>query len=54
MSRVAFDAQNLTGWESSLLTFLLTVIDSCQQVGVQVDRQGLPKGVNRLIDLARP
>lgn len=50
--QIGFDARDLTGWESSLLTFLLTVIDSCQQAGVQVDRQGLPEGVNRLIDLA--
>ena len=52
VARVAFDAEGLAGWESSLLTFLLTVIDSCRQAGVQVDRQGLPEGVNRLIDLA--
>ena len=52
MARVAFDAQKLPGWESGLLTFLLTVIDSASRRASRLTGQGLPEGANRLIDLA--
>ena len=49
---VAFDTAELEGWDSCLLTFLLTVIDYCAKRGIAVNREGLPPGVNRLLDLA--
>jgi len=49
---VAFDTAELEGWDSGLLTFLLTVIDYCAKRGIAVNREGLPPGVNRLLDLA--
>ena len=52
IARVSFDARDLTGWDSSLLTFLLAVIDFCSQRAVPVDREGLPVGVSRLLSLA--
>ncbi len=52
VKRVAFDATGLLAWESGLLTFLVGVVQLCQQKGVEVDRSGLPDGANRLIDLA--
>jgi phospholipid/cholesterol/gamma-HCH transport system permease protein len=50
--RVVFDARNLTGWDSSLVTFLAQVVERCRRRGVDVDRSGLPAGVQRLLALA--
>jgi phospholipid/cholesterol/gamma-HCH transport system permease protein len=50
--RAAFDAAQLTAWDSSLLTFLIKVSDLCRQRDVVVDRDGLPSGVRRLLALA--
>jgi phospholipid/cholesterol/gamma-HCH transport system permease protein len=52
IASVTFDTGGLTGWDSGLLTFLLAVIDCCSRRAVSVDREGLPTGVNRLLDLA--
>jgi phospholipid/cholesterol/gamma-HCH transport system permease protein len=49
---VVFETEVLAGWDSGLLTFLLTVVSRCRQLGVQVDRGGLPDGVRRLLALA--
>src|SRR6266404_4138323 len=50
--RLAFDTATLTAWDSSLLTFLIDVGEFCVQHHVTVDRNGLPKGVQRLLALA--
>ena len=50
--RVVLETRSLSGWDSGLLTFLLAVLSRCMQVGVDVDRQGLPRGVERLLALA--
>lgn len=50
--RATFDAAQLTGWDSSLLTFLIKVGDLCRQQHVEVERDGLPSGVRRLLALA--
>jgi phospholipid/cholesterol/gamma-HCH transport system permease protein len=50
--RVAFDAERLNDWDSSILTFLTTVSDVARQRGVPVDPAGLPPGIHRLLDLA--
>ncbi len=52
ITRVCFELKDLTSWDSGLLTFLLTVIGDCSQRSIQVDREGLPPGINRLLDLA--
>jgi phospholipid/cholesterol/gamma-HCH transport system permease protein len=51
-ARVAFEAQNLTHWDSSILTFLTNVSELCRQHGINMDRAGLPAGVRRLLELA--
>ena len=51
-SRIAFDAQQLSGWDSALLTFLTKVGEICVQRGITADRSGLPAGVRRLLELA--
>jgi phospholipid/cholesterol/gamma-HCH transport system permease protein len=50
--RVAFDAVQLTAWDSGLLTFLTKVMELCAQRQIPTDREGLPTGVRRLLALA--
>jgi phospholipid/cholesterol/gamma-HCH transport system permease protein len=50
--RVAFDAGELTSWDSSVVTFLVKVAELCRQRGIPMDREGLPMGVRKLLDLA--
>lgn len=52
IAKVSFDAEELTGWDSGLLTFLLAVIGYCAKRDISVEREGLPSGVNRLLELA--
>ncbi len=49
---VAFNTQQITEWDSALLTFLTKVIDQCGQLNIRVDQAGLPEGVQRLLKLA--
>jgi phospholipid/cholesterol/gamma-HCH transport system permease protein len=49
---VTFDTKDLTGWDSSLLIFLIKVKDLCSAGGITVDNQGLPRGAQRLLSLA--
>jgi phospholipid/cholesterol/gamma-HCH transport system permease protein len=50
--RILLDAQGLGDWDSGLLIFLGKVTDYCSQNKIQVDKEGLPKGVQRLMALA--
>jgi len=50
--RIGFNTENLTGWDSGLLTFLIKIIDYCSQNNIVFDKDGLPEGVVRLIALA--
>lgn len=50
--RVIFDTNELKGWDSGLLTFLLNVIDQCSKSNITTDKDGLPHGVQRLLALA--
>jgi phospholipid/cholesterol/gamma-HCH transport system permease protein len=49
---IAFEADELTFWDSSVLTFLVEVSELCRRRDVHMDRTGLPAGVRRLLDLA--
>jgi phospholipid/cholesterol/gamma-HCH transport system permease protein len=50
--RLTFEAKDLTDWDSSLVTFLAGLIDSCRARGVAIDYAGLPEGMRRLLALA--
>lgn len=50
--KVVFQTGVLGGWDSGLLIFLLPVLSRCTELGVEVDRRGLPEGVRRLLALA--
>jgi len=52
IQRIGFNTENLTGWDSGLLTFLIKISDYCSQNNIVFDKDGLPKGVARLIVLA--
>jgi len=50
--RVTFDTQLLSGWDSSLLTFMIKLINLCSGKKIDCDKGGLPQGVRRLLDIA--
>jgi phospholipid/cholesterol/gamma-HCH transport system permease protein len=50
--RVVFDATGLGEWDSGLLAFLVDVTELCRQQQIEVERAGLPSGVQRLLALA--
>ncbi len=52
VKQVTFDSRELSGWDSSLLTFLIKLSDLCAASSVAVDQQGLPHGAQRLLALA--
>jgi phospholipid/cholesterol/gamma-HCH transport system permease protein len=49
---IAFDADELASWDSSVLVFLVDVSELCRERGVTMDRASLPTGLRRLLDLA--
>jgi phospholipid/cholesterol/gamma-HCH transport system permease protein len=50
--RVSFEAGGLGKWDSSLVTFLVRILAFCRAQGVDAERNGLPGGVRRLLELA--
>jgi phospholipid/cholesterol/gamma-HCH transport system permease protein len=50
---LAFDADALQQWDSSLLIFLLQCMDYCEAHKLTLDTSGLPEQVTRLLTLAR-
>jgi phospholipid/cholesterol/gamma-HCH transport system permease protein len=50
--KIAFDTGAVTDWDTGLLTFLNQVLEQCRQRGIDADREGLPEGARRLLDLA--
>lgn len=49
---VRFDTKALSSWDSSILIFLTLVTDLCRQKEIVTDRDGLPVGIRRLLELA--
>ena len=52
MRRIAFDTKELGEWDSGLLTFLINIFEACSKAKIEVAKEGLPEGVQRLISLA--
>jgi phospholipid/cholesterol/gamma-HCH transport system permease protein len=52
IQRVGFEADYLTDWDSSLLTFLIKINDYCSKNSIAFDQGGLPEGVQKLLALA--
>src|SRR5579884_3796189 len=49
---LGFDTSELSGWDSGLVSFLLEVESACRERGIKEDREGLPAGLKRLLELA--
>jgi phospholipid/cholesterol/gamma-HCH transport system permease protein len=52
LQRLSFESQDLSGWDSGLLTFLLNLAEQCRAHTIDIDYTGLPAGVQRLLRLA--
>lgn len=50
--RIAFEAKELTAWDSSLLTFVERLVQICRERRISADLEGLPQGIRRLLTLA--
>lgn len=50
--KLQFNSENLGNWDTGLMTFLISLLDKCQQLQVHVDKSGLPDGVQKLLTLA--
>jgi phospholipid/cholesterol/gamma-HCH transport system permease protein len=50
--RLTFDTSHVTDWDSGLVTFAIKVLEEAKARGIECDRAGLPKGVQRLLSLA--
>jgi phospholipid/cholesterol/gamma-HCH transport system permease protein len=50
--RVSYDTSRLTNWDSGLISFIVQTSEVCRERGIDQDREGLPKGLRRLIELA--
>ena len=52
-NQIVFDAHQIKGWDSKLLTFLNSIETYCEQSGIPYTHDGLPEGVQKLLELAR-
>jgi phospholipid/cholesterol/gamma-HCH transport system permease protein len=52
VSRITIDTQAMTGWDSGLITFLLSIIEIGSEMHIPVEKEGLPAGVQRILTLA--
>lgn len=50
--RMALDAQEVTAWDTGLLTFLLKLLRQNESQQIETDQSGLPEGMQRLLALA--
>ena len=50
--RVEFDARELGRWDSTILTSLVELARFCQSKHIELEKGNLPKGVQRLFNLA--
>ncbi|MDM8535911.1 ABC transporter permease [Desulfobacterales bacterium HSG17] len=49
---LSFETDKISDWDTGLLTFVIKIIDLCNVSKIQVDKKGLPTGVQRLLALA--
>jgi len=50
--QISFDAAELSGWDSGLLSFLTKIINQCTEKNITVAQEGLPEGIRKLLELA--
>ena len=49
---VAFNADQLRSWDSSVIAFVVKLSGLCYRRGIPMERAGLPPGIRRLLELA--
>jgi len=49
---IVFDTREMTHWDSGLLTFLMNLGTLCSRQKISLNRDGLPQGAKRLLELA--
>jgi phospholipid/cholesterol/gamma-HCH transport system permease protein len=54
LKSVLFETRELKGWDSSLLSLLNRIMDLCSGRNIEIVKDGLPQGVQRLLNLASP
>jgi phospholipid/cholesterol/gamma-HCH transport system permease protein len=52
VQRISFDTARLSQWDSGLVAFLVRTSEICRTLGIEQNRQGLPSGLRRLLELA--
>jgi phospholipid/cholesterol/gamma-HCH transport system permease protein len=52
VKQVVFNSDTLIEWDSGILTFIIKVLTACKRLTIQVDEDGLPNGVQKLVKLA--
>jgi phospholipid/cholesterol/gamma-HCH transport system permease protein len=52
VSHILFETSRLHSWDSSILAFLVDASALCRMRGIQLNRDTLPAGLRRLLDLA--
>jgi phospholipid/cholesterol/gamma-HCH transport system permease protein len=49
---ISFDSEDLVSWDTSILTFLIKILNECSRRKLRIEMDGLPEGVQRLLKLA--
>ena len=52
MQKIAFETSQITGWDSSLLTFLIDITQLGNRQKIPINNTGLPDGVPQLLTIA--
>ena len=52
LKTISFSSSDLDGWDSALPVFLSSLIRHCHDRNLQVNTNGLPDGIRKLLDLA--
>jgi phospholipid/cholesterol/gamma-HCH transport system permease protein len=52
LKNISFSSSDLGGWDSALPVFLSSLIRHCHDRNLQVNTDGLPDGIRKLLDLA--
>ncbi len=50
--RLTFDSKGITSWDSSILMFMDRILKAISSEDIEIERDGLPPGVQKLINLA--
>ncbi|MGD8642732.1 MAG: ABC transporter permease [Chromatiales bacterium] len=52
LKQISFETERLTAWDTGALTYLAELVKLCNSKNIEVDKAGLPDGLQRLLNLA--